>query len=79
MKNLEKTTQKTLNALLAGSHPLTKKYGGKQVFVVDKEVLPLAHGKKGLEDFKKLKEKYGKDPVLIFVPHPGVSYILIVR
>lgn len=76
MKNLAKTTQRTLNTLLAGSHPLTRKYGGKQVFVVDNEVLPLAHGKKGLEDFTRLKEKYGKEPVLMFVPHPGVSYIL---
>lgn len=79
MKKVEKTTEKTLNALLSGSHPLAKKYGGKQVFVVDNEVLPLAHGKKGLKDFKDLKAKYSKDPVLIFVPHPGVSYILIFK
>lgn len=79
MKKVEKSTEKTLSALLSGSHPLAKRYGGKQVFVVDNEVLPLAHGKKGLEDFKSLKAKYGKEPVLIFVPHPGVSYILIFK
>lgn len=79
MKRVEKTTEKTLNALLSGSHPLAKRYGGKQVFVVDNEVLLLARGKKGLEDFKGLKAKYGKEPVLIFVPHPGVSYILIFK
>lgn len=75
MKKIEKTTEKTLSSLLSGSHPLAKKYGGKQVFVVDNEVLPLAHGKKGLKDFKDLKAKYDKDPVLVFVPHPGISYI----
>ena len=79
MKRKEDVTQRTLQALLSGSHPLTKKYGGKQVFVVDNEVVPLAHGKKGLEDFKVLKEKHGREPVLIFVPHPGVSYILIFK
>lgn len=79
MKDIGKSTQRTLNALLAGSHPLAKKYGGKQVFVVKDEVVPLARGKKGMEDFKKLKEKYDKAPVLVFVPHPGVSYILIFK
>jgi len=79
MRQVKKTTEKTLNALLSGSHPLAKKYGGKQVFVVDNEVLPLARGKTGLKDFKDLKAKYGKDPILIFVPHPGVSYILIFK
>ena len=79
MKNIEKATQKNLNALLSGSHPLSKKYGGKQVFVVEDEVFPLARGKKGLEDFKRLKAKYSKEPVLIFVPHPGISYILIFK
>lgn len=72
-------TQKTLHALLAGIHPLAKKYGGKQVFVVENEILPLRRGEKGLGDFKRLKVKYGKKPVLTFVPHPGVSYILIFK
>jgi len=79
MKRKEDKTGKTLNALLSGSHPLVKKYGGKQVFVVDKEIVPLERGKKSLEEFKKLKTKYGKPPVLVFVPHPGTSYILILR
>lgn len=77
MEDIKKSTQNTLHALLAGSHALSKKYGGKQVFVIKDEVMLLAHGKKGLEDFKRLKAKYGKEPVLTFVPHPGVSYILI--
>ncbi|MEK7533891.1 MAG: hypothetical protein AAB600_01000 [Patescibacteria group bacterium] len=79
MKKIEDKTGKTLNALLSGLHPLVKKYGGKQVFVVDKEVVPLARGKRALERFKRLKEKYGKSPVLVFVPHPGTSYILIFK
>jgi len=79
MKQVKKTTEKTLNALLSGSHPLSKKYGGKQVFVIKDEIIPLARGKKGIEDFKKLKAKYGRSPVLVYVPHPGLSYILIFK
>lgn len=77
MKN--DSTDKTLHDLLSGSHPLTKKYAGKQVFVVHTEIVPVGRGKKSLSDFKKLKSKYGKSPVLIFVPQPGASYILILR
>lgn len=70
-------TDKTLHDLLSGSHPLTKKYAGKQVFVVNTEIIPVKQSKKSLADFKKLKTKYGKPPILIFVPQPGASYILI--
>lgn len=73
MKNL---TNKTLQSLISGSHPLSKKYGGKQVFVIDQEVIPLKRGKSGLLDFKKLKQKYGQSPVLTFVPLPNSTYIL---
>lgn len=76
---LDKVTEKTLQGLLSGRHPQSKEYGGKQVFVIRDEVIPLESGKKGISDFKKLKEKYGRSPVLTFVPHPGVSYILISR
>ena len=79
MKKGEDATQNTLHALLSGSHPLAKKYGGKQVFVISDEVVPLKAGKGGLEDFKKLKEKYGQSPTLAFIPKPGATYILIVR
>lgn len=72
-------TQKTLQALLSGSHPLAKKYGGKHVFVVDKEIVPLARTEKSLLDFKYLKAKHGKLPVLVFVPQPGTSYILMIK
>lgn len=71
------STDKTLHDLLSGSHPLIKKYAGKQVFVVNTEIVPVVRSKKSLSDFKKLKTKYGKPPVLIFVPQPGASYILI--
>lgn len=79
MKKAKDITQKTLHALLSGSHPLTKKYAGRHVFVIDNEVLPLTGGKKSISEFKRLKEKYGKSPVLTFVPQPGVSYILILQ
>ena len=77
MRKFKEATEKTLNALLSGVHPLVKKYGGKQVFVVENEVVPLGMGKKALADFKRLKTKYGKPPVLVFVPRPGASYILL--
>lgn len=70
-------TDKTLHDLLSGSHPLTKNYAGKQVFVIDTEIVPVKQSKKSLSDFKKLKTKYGKPPILVFVPQPGASYILI--
>lgn len=68
-------TEKTLHSLLSGSHPLAKKYAGKQVFVVDKEIIPMGKTK-SLSDFKELKTKHGKSPVVVFVPQPGASYIL---
>lgn len=79
MKKVTKATDKTLNALLSGKHPLVKTYRGKQVFVIENEIIPVGHGKKGLDDFKRLKAKYGKPPILIFVPQPGASYILIIK
>ena len=75
MKKREELTQKTLDALLSGKHPLAKKYGGKHVFVVDKEIVPLARTEKSLSDFKYLKAKHGKLPILVFVPQLGDSYI----
>lgn len=69
------STDKTLHDLLSGSHPLTKKYAGKQVFVIDTEIVPVGRSKKSLSDFKKLKIKYGKPPILIFVPQPGASFL----
>lgn len=71
------TTEKTLHSLLSGSHPLSKKYAGKQVFVVDREIVAVKEGKQSLSDFKELKAKHGKSPVLTFVPQPGATYILI--
>lgn len=72
-------TEKTLSSLLSGSHPLAKKYAGKHVFVVDDEIVPLARSERSLSDFKQLKKKHGKSPVLTFVPQPGTSYILIIK
>lgn len=77
MRSEQASTQKTLTLLLSGKHPLTKRYAGKNVLVIQDEVVPLKKGKKTLDNFKKLKEKYGEPPVVVFVPHPDVSYILI--
>lgn len=79
MKKKEKVTQQTLHALFSGRHPLIKKYAGRQVFVVQNEIIPLREGKKGLEDFHRLKEKYKESPILTFVPRPGATYILILQ
>lgn len=76
---MKKQTEKTLHALLSGNHPLIKKYAGKQVFVIGDKILPLRKGKGTLSDFKKLKETYGESPVVTFVPHPGLTYILIIK
>lgn len=76
---MKKQTDKTLNLLLSGKHPSIKKYAGKQVFVIQDKVLPIKTGTKGLEEFKKLKEKYGESPVVTFVPDPSVTYILVVQ
>ncbi len=68
-------TEKTLHSLLSGSHPLAKKYAGKQVFVVDKEIIPIGKTQ-SLSDFKQLKIKHGKSPVAVFVPQPEASYMM---
>lgn len=77
MKKGEVATQKTVHALLSGAHPLAKKYAGKQVFVIEDKIVALREGKKGREDFNRLKEKYGNSPTLMFVPKPGATYILL--
>lgn len=76
---MKKQTDETLSLLLSGKHPSIKKYVGRQVFVVKDKVLPIKTGKKGLEEFKKLKEKYGESPVATFVPDPAVTYILVLQ
>lgn len=75
---MKKQTDITLHLLLSGKHPQIKKYAGKHVFVIEKEIVPLKEGERGMKDFKMLKEKYGKAPTLVFVPQPGATYILLV-
>lgn len=70
------TTDRTLQALLSGTHPLVKRYGGKQVFVIDDNIILVRKGRKALSEFKQLKKKYGKAPVVTFVPQPGTSYMV---
>ncbi len=76
---MKQKTDKMVHLLLSGKHPFAKKYAGKHVFVVNDEIVPLKGGKKGLADFKRLKQKHGESPVAVFVPYPGVSYILFSR
>lgn len=76
---MKSRTEKTLQALLSGQHPEVKKYAGKQVFIVDDEVVTLKSGKNSLKDFTKLEKKHGKSPVVVFVPQPGATYILFLR
>lgn len=76
---MKRQTDKTLSLLLSGKHPSINKYAGKQVFVIQDKVLPIKIGSKGLEEFKKLKERYGEPPVITFVPDPSVTYILVVK
>lgn len=72
----KKTKKQILSLLLSGKHPQAKKYAGKHVMVADREIIPVKEGEKAREDFKKLKEKYGHSPTLVFVPRQDVSYIL---
>ena len=70
-------TQKNLTLLLSGRHPQSKKYAGRHVLVIEDKIIPLKEGEKGLKDLEKLEKKYGKTPVLTFVPRLDISYILI--
>jgi len=36
----------------------------------------LKEGEQAVKDFKKLKEKYGKLPIITFIPRQDTSYIL---
>ena len=72
-----KLQEKTLNLLLSGKHPSAKKYAGHHVLVVENKVFPLREDGNASEDIKKIKEKYGKSPIITFVPRQDISYILI--
>lgn len=76
-KKISQPTEKVLSALLSGKHPKAKKYAGKHVMVVKNVVLPLAEGKKALNDLNRLEKKYGERPTLVFVPRQDISYILL--
>ncbi|MBM3283151.1 hypothetical protein FJY90_02760 [Candidatus Gottesmanbacteria bacterium] len=70
--------EKILSLLLSGKHPMSKKYAGHHVLVINNEVLPLREGKQANEDIQKLKKKYGRSPVITFVPRQDISYILVI-
>lgn len=73
----KKTTSKILSLLLCGKHPQIKKYAGKYVFVLGKDIVLMKEGEEAWRDFERLKRKHGEPPTLVFVPRPDISYILI--
>lgn len=77
MRVKNSTTQKNLNLLLSYKHPKAKKYAGKHVMVIENEIIPLKDRNETIKDMERLEKKYGKMPILVFVPRPDISYILI--
>ncbi|OGG00778.1 hypothetical protein A3D78_06265 [Candidatus Gottesmanbacteria bacterium RIFCSPHIGHO2_02_FULL_39_14] len=69
--------EKIISLLLSGKHPKAKQFAGRHVAVVNKEVLPLKEGEDAVIQIDKLEKKYGKTPIIIFVPRQDISYILI--
>ncbi|MBI2611855.1 hypothetical protein HYW54_03875 [Candidatus Gottesmanbacteria bacterium] len=74
MKKL--TEEKILNLLLSGKHPKAKKYAGHHVLVIDDKIFPLKEGKEAAQDIKELKKRYGRSPIITFVPRQDITYIL---
>jgi len=72
----DKNTKKTLQLLLSGKSIKYKRYSGKHVFVIEDKVIPLKKREKSIQEFKSIEKKFGKKPILAFVPKKGVSYIL---
>jgi hypothetical protein len=71
------STQKTLTLLLSGKHPKARKYAGRHVLVVDKEIVPLKKAQESVKEIEKLEKKHGSTPTLVFVPRQDISYIFI--
>lgn len=71
------TRNKTLNLLLSGKHPKAKQYAGHHVLVVDDKIVPLKDGQEGIKEIEQLEKKYGKTPIVAFIPRQDISYILI--
>jgi len=65
-----------MNLLLSGKHPQYKKFAGHHVLVIEDKVVPLKDGDEGVKDIEKLRKKYGKSPVITFVPRHDITYIL---
>lgn len=76
-KITSRQTQKTISMLLGGKSKVAKKFAGKHVMVVKKKVIPMKKGEAFWRDFDKLKKEYRETPISLFVPRPGISYILI--
>lgn len=54
---MQNQTQKTLSLLLSGKSKVARKYAGKHVLVIEKEIVPLKKGGGRLEGFFEIKEK----------------------
>ncbi len=74
---MKKTTDEVIALLLSGKHPKAKTYAGKHVMVIEDKIWPLKKGKTGIAQLKKMEAKYGKPSTLVYIPQPGVTYILI--
>lgn len=73
----KQSQEKILKLLLSGKHPQAKKYAGHHVLVIKDQIVPLKEGGEAIKDIDRLEKKYGKTPILVFVPRQDVSYILI--
>lgn len=71
-----KIQEKTLNMLLSGKHPKSKKFAGHHVLVIDDKVFPFENGDEGVRDIENLRKKYGQSPIITFVPRQDITYIL---
>jgi len=70
------TEDKVIHTLLRGTHPEYSKYQGKHVMVIEGEIVPVEEGEQSTKDYKGLEEKYGRSPVLTFIPRKDSPYIL---
>jgi len=73
----KQSEEKILSLLLSGKHPKAKKYAGHHVLVIENQIVPLKEGQEAIKDIERLEKKYGKTPILVFVPRQDISYILL--
>ena len=57
-----------IDMLLTGSHPKSVAYQGQHVLVIGGQIVPLVDDYQTAKDYEALKQKYGRVPILVFVP-----------